>query len=92
MDNESPRKVLARRWNAFLVFLIDFGFDVLMGLTIFTGFVLLAWVISIPRAFGWLNDEHLKAYELAHFWMNYGLFAGAVGFAGVARVVKMLFS
>src|ERR1035437_10741394 len=43
------------------------------------------------RAAGFVNAEHLEAYERAHYWLNYGLFV-IVGTDLLFRVVKHMFS
>jgi hypothetical protein len=83
------REVFRKHWTAFLVFLIEFGFDALKGLAIFTVFLLFAWVIGIARAYGVGSEEHFKAYELAHFWLNYALYV-SMGLAFLLRVLKSL--
>jgi hypothetical protein len=84
------RKTLSRHWSSFLIFLIEFGFDTLRGLAIFTAFVLFARIIGLARAYGWGTEEHFKAYELAHFWLNYALYV-SMGVAFLFRAIKALF-
>lgn len=74
----------------FLSLLIPILFDALLGFVIFGILLLFAWVFGLTRALGILKQEHLDAYELAHFWLNYGVFM-AVGFSVLLRVVKRIF-
>ena len=49
-------------------------FDVLRSIQIFAGFAAFAWVLGLARAWGFLEEEELRAYARAHFWGNYVLF------------------
>jgi hypothetical protein len=72
------------------LFLVDFLVDTLISCAIFGVFVLFSWILKQTEGFGIISSSHLEAYELAHFWMNYGLFV-VLGIAFLMRMVKALF-
>ena len=82
---------IATTSRSFLLLAVEIGLDALMGLFVFAIFLLFAWVMSLARAAGFVNAEHLEAYERAHYWLNYGLFV-IVGTDLLFRVVKHMFS
>jgi hypothetical protein len=57
---------------------------------VFGAFLLFAWILGLARATGVGSEEHFKAYELAHFWLNYGLFV-AIGLSFLLRTIRSLF-
>ncbi|HXB74052.1 MAG TPA: hypothetical protein VNY05_37785 [Candidatus Acidoferrales bacterium] len=93
MPNEKPttvREHFSLRFRAFVFFLIDFGFDVVVGAAIFGAFLLFAWIFSLARAAGFAKTEHLDAFELLHFWLNYALYL-SIGAALLFRTIKRIF-
>lgn len=75
--------------DRFLIFFIGFVFDTLTGVAVFAAFLLFGWVLGLARGSGWGNEEHFKAYEDAHFYLNIALFA-TVSAALSLRVFKGL--
>ena len=75
---------------AFGFFFIDFWFDLLCGTAVFGAFLLFAWIFSLARAAGFVNRDHLEAFETCHFWFNYGLYIG-IGVCFLCRAIKTMF-
>jgi len=86
----SIKERFARKWGGFAAFFIDYVFDLAVGLLVFAGFLLFAWICGLARAMGVVSQEHLVAYERAHFWLNYALYV-IMGLMFLFRAVTQLF-
>jgi hypothetical protein len=80
----------AVKFRSFVLFVIDFGFDTASGALVFGAFYLFAWIFALARTAGFAKPEHLEAFELVHFWLNYGLYS-TIGIAFLWRCIKRIF-
>jgi hypothetical protein len=71
---QSVGEYFHRERRKLLMFLIGFAFDTLVGCAIFGAFVLFSWIVGQTARSGLTSDDHLQAYEVAHFWLNWALF------------------
>ncbi len=89
MDERSYRRLLREAAWRFTSFAIPFLTDVAIGSLIFVALLWFAWLLGLGKAVG-LKQEQVEALELAHFWINYGIYIG-VGLSFLFRTLKPLF-
>ncbi len=67
-------------------FVVPFLIDTAIGSVLFVGLLWFSWLLGLGKSFG-IDEAHLKAFDAAHFWLNYGLFCG-LGISFLVRVGK----
>jgi hypothetical protein len=70
-------------------FAVPFLTDAAIASLIFVALLWFGWLLGLGRALG-IKQDQLDALDLAHFWINYGIFVG-VGLSFLLRVLKMIF-
>jgi hypothetical protein len=93
MQREKQRTIrehFGLKLRAFGFFFIDFWFDLLRGTVIFGAFLLFAWIFGLARAAGFVNRDHLDAFEIGHFWLNYGLYI-CIGVCFLCRTIMAMY-
>jgi hypothetical protein len=88
-DERSYKRLFQDAGWRFMSFAVPFVTDAALASLIFVGLLWFGWLIGLGRALG-LRQEQLDAFDLAHFWINYGVFVG-VGLSFLWRVVKAIF-
>ena len=89
-EKPGVRAHFTAKLRSFVLFVIDFGFDTATGALVFGAFYLFAWIFALARTAGFAKPAHLEAFELGHFWLNYGLYT-IIGIAFLWRCIKRIF-
>jgi len=63
--------------------------DAAIGSVIFAGLLWFAWLFGLGKAFG-MNQDNIRHFEDAHFWINYGIFV-MIGLSFFVRALRGVF-
>jgi len=86
---EDYRGLFSKALYDLVAFVVPFLLDTVKGILVFLALLLFAWLFRIAGALG-VRQEYIDAFEVVHFWSNYGLFI-AIALSFGLRMLKAMF-
>ena len=75
-------------WH-FYSFLIAVAFDSPIAMVVFCFLLLFGLLLNVGKAYG-ISEDHISAFDAAHFWLNYAVFL-IIGISFIWRLLCKLF-